>query len=291
MIGPPGSGKSMLAARLPTILPPLTPAELLEVSMIASVAGVIENGALTNRRPFRAPHHSAIDAGAGRRRLARAAGRGLARASRRAVPRRAAGIPAAGARRAAPAARDRRGRDRARQPPRHLSGALHAGGGDESVPLRPRVRSGLYLPARAERALRRRIPGAAVGPAARPHRSHIEVPAVDRRRPDPAAAGRRQPRGRAPASRAPAPCSSSAMPRSALPASRTNAAAPADRAGGGRAARQHAGSRCCATPPTPCGFRRAAITGCCGWRARSPTSTARKKSAACIWPRRCPIAR
>ncbi|MGI8525814.1 MAG: YifB family Mg chelatase-like AAA ATPase [Pseudolabrys sp.] len=59
MIGPPGAGKSMLAARLPSILPPLSPAELLEVSMIASVAGEIEGGALTNRRPFRAPHHSA----------------------------------------------------------------------------------------------------------------------------------------------------------------------------------------------------------------------------------------
>lgn len=59
MVGPPGSGKSMLAARLPSILPPLAPAELLEVSMIASVAGEIEGGALTNRRPFRAPHHSA----------------------------------------------------------------------------------------------------------------------------------------------------------------------------------------------------------------------------------------
>jgi magnesium chelatase family protein len=59
MIGPPGAGKSMLAARLPSILPPLTPAELLEVSMIASVAGEISGGALTNRRPFRSPHHSA----------------------------------------------------------------------------------------------------------------------------------------------------------------------------------------------------------------------------------------
>jgi magnesium chelatase family protein len=59
MIGPPGSGKSMLAQRLPTVLPALTPAELLEVSIIASVAGEIEDGALTNRRPFRAPHHSA----------------------------------------------------------------------------------------------------------------------------------------------------------------------------------------------------------------------------------------
>src|SRR6266545_2305546 len=61
MIGPPGAGKSMLAARLATILPPLTPAELLEVSMIASVAGEIEDGALTNRqRPSRPVPSSTI---------------------------------------------------------------------------------------------------------------------------------------------------------------------------------------------------------------------------------------
>lgn len=59
MIGAPGAGKSMLAARLPSILPPLSPGELLEVSMIASVAGEIEGGALTSQRPFRSPHHSA----------------------------------------------------------------------------------------------------------------------------------------------------------------------------------------------------------------------------------------
>jgi magnesium chelatase family protein len=59
MVGAPGAGKSMLAARLPSILPPLSPGELLEVSMIASVAGEIEGGALTSRRPFRSPHHSA----------------------------------------------------------------------------------------------------------------------------------------------------------------------------------------------------------------------------------------
>lgn len=59
MIGSPGAGKSMLAARLPSILPPLSPPELLEISMIASVAGEIEGGALTSTRPFRAPHHSA----------------------------------------------------------------------------------------------------------------------------------------------------------------------------------------------------------------------------------------
>ncbi len=59
MIGPPGAGKSMLAARLPGILPPLTPAEALEVSMIASVAGSLADGRISRRRPFRNPHHSA----------------------------------------------------------------------------------------------------------------------------------------------------------------------------------------------------------------------------------------
>ncbi|MEM1287989.1 MAG: YifB family Mg chelatase-like AAA ATPase [Pseudomonadota bacterium] len=59
MVGPPGSGKSMLAARLPSLLPPLEPRELLELSIINSLAGEIEGGTLTDRRPFRAPHHSA----------------------------------------------------------------------------------------------------------------------------------------------------------------------------------------------------------------------------------------
>ncbi len=58
-VGPPGSGKSMLAARLPGILPPLSPAESLEVSMIHSLAGQLANGAVIRRRPFRDPHHSA----------------------------------------------------------------------------------------------------------------------------------------------------------------------------------------------------------------------------------------
>ncbi len=59
MSGPPGSGKSMLAARLPGLLPPLSAREALEISMIQSLAGELKDGAIGRRRPFRAPHHSA----------------------------------------------------------------------------------------------------------------------------------------------------------------------------------------------------------------------------------------
>ncbi len=59
MVGPPGAGKSMLAARLPGLLPELTPAEALEVSLVHSVAGMLQGGRLIRRPPFRDPHHSA----------------------------------------------------------------------------------------------------------------------------------------------------------------------------------------------------------------------------------------
>ncbi|KNG94954.1 YifB family Mg chelatase-like AAA ATPase [Pseudaestuariivita atlantica] len=59
LVGPPGSGKSMLAARLPGILPDLSPAEALETSMVHSLSGLLTDGGISRARPFREPHHTA----------------------------------------------------------------------------------------------------------------------------------------------------------------------------------------------------------------------------------------
>ncbi|MBE9606575.1 YifB family Mg chelatase-like AAA ATPase [Acetobacteraceae bacterium H6797] len=62
MTGSPGAGKSMLAARLPGLLPPLSPAEALEISLVRSIAGMMPEGKIDQRPPFREPHHSATQA-------------------------------------------------------------------------------------------------------------------------------------------------------------------------------------------------------------------------------------
>ncbi len=62
LVGPPGAGKSMLAARLPSILPPLSPTEALETALVHSLAGLIGEGGISRQRPFRDPHHTASTA-------------------------------------------------------------------------------------------------------------------------------------------------------------------------------------------------------------------------------------
>ncbi len=132
LIGPPGTGKSMLAKRLATILPPLSLNEALETTKIHSIVGLLKPGqALVTQRPFRAPHHTASDAGLAGRQHQSDAGRNLARAPRRFVSGRTAGVQAQRAGDHAPAAR-RGHRDHfTRGGHDDVSLAIHAGRRDE----------------------------------------------------------------------------------------------------------------------------------------------------------------
>ena len=182
MIGPPGTGKSMLAARFPGILPPMSEAEALEVAAIHSVSAAGFEAARWGERPYRAPHHSASGAAMVGGGAPAAARRDFARAPRRAVPGRTAGIRSRRAGIAARAARIGPRVDFARRAPVAVPGALPAGRGDEPLPLRPLrlARRALPLHARAHRALSR----PRLRAARRPRRHQARSPGAARRRPD-----------------------------------------------------------------------------------------------------------
>jgi len=289
MVGPPGAGKSMLAARLPSILPPLAPAELLEVSMVASVAGEIEGGALTNRRPFRAPHHSAsMPALVGGGLHARPGEISLAHHGVLFLDELPEFQPQA--------------LDSLRQPLETGEVAIARANHRVTYPARFMLVAAMN-PCRCGRAAE---PGYACrrglnarctadyqarisGPLLDRIDLHIEVPAVtaaDLILPPPTE-GSREIAERVALARE---RQARAMPPSGY---RTFAAtrrfpAPCSRMWHGR---MGAGCRCCAKPPMRCGSRHAAIIACCVSRARWPISTAPTKSAACTLPKRCPIAR
>ena len=158
LVGPPGAGKSMLAARLPGLLPDLLPADALEVSMVHSVAGMLKGGRLVMRPPFREPHHGASMAAlAGGGTRARP-GRGEPGASGCAVFGRVAGVSAAGIGGAAAAAGVGQDDGGAGGGACDLSRAVSAGGGDEPVPVRLPWRCGTGVQPGA--AMRGGLPGA-----------------------------------------------------------------------------------------------------------------------------------
>ncbi len=259
MVGPPGSGKSMLAARLPSILPPLSPRELLEVSMVASIAGELAGGKLSERRPFRAPHHSASMAamvGGGTR--ARPGEVSLAHNGILFLDELPEFHPAV--------------LDSLRQPLENgecviaranhrvtYPGAHPADHGDESVPLRHGRRARPSLRARA--ALRHRLPVTSLRPLAGPDRHEDRSAGRDRVGSDRAGAGgefgRRSPsvshrRGR---------YRTSGSPRSVFRRRRPTRPAPHPSSNGPRIATRPP-ERCCRTRRRRCCCRRADTIAC-----------------------------
>ena len=193
--GPPGTGKTMLARRLPSLLPPMTAHEAIEVTRLHSIAGLHGGGLVAPPPvPGAAPHDLGL--GAGRRRRPADAGRGDARPPRRAVPRRAVGVRAAGARGAAPAARGRPRDDRARAARDGVPDARDARRRLEPVPVRA---GGGGLPLLGSRP--RAPPAPPERAAAGPHRrlGHGRPPVGGgAARPGRARVGRRARRGSSP---------------------------------------------------------------------------------------------
>jgi len=285
MIGPPGAGKSMLAARLPSILPPLSSEEMLEVSMVHSLAGELMGGKLATQRPFRAPHHSASMAalvgGGTRPRPGEVSLAHLGVLFLDELPEFQPGVL-----------------DALRQP-------LETG---ETVIARANHR--ISYPSRIQLVAAMnpcKCGGAGPGSSCRrgprcaaDYQARISGPLLDRidlqievprclpptwccpHPPKPAPTC-------SPASRRPASASASAVPRSAR-----RGCEPTRRAAGACWRRSRAPTatapRSCVRRPTPCISPRAASTEPYASPARSPTSTARTGSGACTSPRRSGIA-
>ena len=289
MIGSPGAGKSMMAARLPSILPPLSPSELLEVSMIASVAGEIRDGALTARRPFRSPHHSAS--------MAALTGGGT-RAKPGEISLAHQGVlfldelPEF----------DPRVLDSLRQPLENGEVAVSRANHRVTYPARFMLVAAMN-PCRCGHAYEpgyscKRAPVDRCtadyqmrisGPLMDRIDLRIEVPAVtaaDLILPPPS-------EGSAEVAARVAAARDIQLARFAAPACRISEPMPKPRRRCSRPSRSRMrrAKNCSATPPRPCASPRAAITACCASPARSPISTARKRSDGCISPKHCPIAR